>query len=67
MTQLVADMLPAAILGLFVAIPFGPICLMCVQRTLALGIWFGIVSGLGAAVAHGLFSFLAKASALMLA
>ena len=38
MTQLWADMLPAAMLGLFIAMPFGPICLMCVQRTLALGI-----------------------------
>lgn len=30
MTQLVADMLTMAILGLFIAMPFGPICLMCV-------------------------------------
>jgi threonine/homoserine/homoserine lactone efflux protein len=67
MTRLAADMLPAAMLGLFIAIPFGPICLMCVQRTLALGIWFGIASGMGAAVAHGLFSFLAEASAAVLA
>lgn len=54
-------------LGLFIAIPFGPICLVCVQRTLALGIWFGIASGMGAAVAHALFSFLAAASAAVLA
>ncbi len=67
MTQLLADTLPAAMLGLFVAIPFGPICLMCVQRTLALGIWFGIASGMGAAVAHGLFSVLAEAGATVLA
>ena len=71
MTQLLADTLPATMLGLFVAIPFGPICLMCVQRTLALGIWFGIASGMGAAVAHGLFSFLvsslAEASTAVLA
>jgi len=67
MTQLLADMLPAAMLGLFIAMPFGPICLMCVQRTLALGISFGIASGMGAAVAHGTFSFLAEASAAMLA
>jgi threonine/homoserine/homoserine lactone efflux protein len=67
MTPLLADLLPAAMLGLFIAIPFGPICLMCVQRTLALGIWFGIASGMGAAVAHGLFSFLAEASAAVLA
>jgi threonine/homoserine/homoserine lactone efflux protein len=67
MTQLLADLLPAAMLGLVIAIPFGPVCLMCVQRTLALGIWFGIASGMGAAVAHGLFSFLAAASAAVLA
>jgi threonine/homoserine/homoserine lactone efflux protein len=67
MTQLLADLLPAAMLGLVIAIPFGPVCLMCVQRTLALGIWFGIASGMGAAVAHGLFSFLAEASAAVLA
>jgi threonine/homoserine/homoserine lactone efflux protein len=67
MTQLLADMLPATMLGLFIAIPFGPICLMCVQRTLVFGIWFGIASGMGAAAAHGLFSFLAEASTAMLA
>jgi threonine/homoserine/homoserine lactone efflux protein len=66
-TQLLANMLAAAMLGLFIAIPFGPICLMCVQRTLAFGIWFGIASGMGAAVAHGLFSVLAEASAGVLA
>jgi threonine/homoserine/homoserine lactone efflux protein len=67
MTQLVTEMLPAAIVGLFIAMPFGPICLMCVQRTLALGIWFGIASAMGAAVAHGLLSYLVVASAAGLA
>jgi threonine/homoserine/homoserine lactone efflux protein len=38
-----------------------------VQQTLALGIWFGIASGMGAPVAHGLFSFLAEARAAVLA
>jgi len=66
MTPLLADMLPAAVLGLFIAMPFGPVCLMCVQRTLALGIWFGIASAMGAAIAHGLLSFLAEASAAVL-
>lgn len=67
MMPLLADMLPAAMLGLFIAIPFGPVCLMCVQRTLAFGIWFGIATGMGAAAAHGLFSFLAEVSTAMLA
>ena len=67
MTQLLAEMLPATMLGLFIAIPFGPICLMCVQRTMAFGIRFGIASGMGAATAHGLLSFLAEAGADTLA
>ncbi|MDQ8728160.1 LysE family transporter [Bradyrhizobium sp. LHD-71] len=66
MTQLLADMMPAAMLGLFIAIPFGPIGLMCVERTLASGVWFGIASGMGAATAHGIFSCLAAVSATVL-
>jgi threonine/homoserine/homoserine lactone efflux protein len=54
MTPFIAHLLPAVALGLCVAIPFGPIALMCVQRTLAFGVRFGIASGMGAATAHGI-------------
>jgi threonine/homoserine/homoserine lactone efflux protein len=67
MTPFIAHLLSAAALGLCVAVPFGPIGLMCVQRTLAFGIWFGIASGMGAATAHGIFSCLAAVSATVLA
>jgi threonine/homoserine/homoserine lactone efflux protein len=66
MTPLIAHLLPAAALGLCVAIPFGPIGLMCVQRTLAFGIWFGIASAMGAATAHGMFSCLATVGGTVL-
>ena len=66
MTSFIAHLLPAVALGLCVAIPFGPIGLMCVQRTLAFGVWFGIASGMGAATAHGIFSCLAAVSATLL-
>jgi threonine/homoserine/homoserine lactone efflux protein len=66
MTSFIAQLLPAVALGLCVAIPFGPIGLMCVQRTLAFGVWFGIASGMGAATAHGIFSCLAALSATLL-
>jgi threonine/homoserine/homoserine lactone efflux protein len=62
MTSFIAHLLPAMALGLCVAIPFGPIGLMCVQRTLACGIWFGVASGMGAATAHGVFSCLVTVS-----
>jgi threonine/homoserine/homoserine lactone efflux protein len=66
MTPFIAQLLSAVALGLCVAIPFGPIGLMCVQRTLAFGIWFGIASGMGAATAHGMFSCLAAVSGTVL-
>jgi threonine/homoserine/homoserine lactone efflux protein len=39
---------------------------MCVQRTLAFGIWIGVASGMGAATAHGMFSCLAVVSGTVL-
>ncbi|MFG3595628.1 LysE family translocator [Bradyrhizobium sp. RDI18] len=66
MTPFIADLLPAVALGLCVAIPFGPIGLMCVQRTLAFGTWTGVASGMGAATAHGMFSCLAAVSGTVL-
>ena len=51
MTSFTSHLLPAVTLGLCVAIPFGPIGLMCVQRTLAFGIRIGVASGMGAATA----------------
>jgi threonine/homoserine/homoserine lactone efflux protein len=65
-TSFIAHLLPAAALGLCVAIPFGPVGLMCVQRTLAFGLWFGIASGMGAATAHGMLSCLAVVSGTVL-
>jgi threonine/homoserine/homoserine lactone efflux protein len=67
MTPFVANLLPAMALGLCVAVPFGPIGLMCVQRTLAFGIRIGIASGMGAATTHGIFSGLATVGATALA
>jgi threonine/homoserine/homoserine lactone efflux protein len=67
MTPFIADLLSAVALGLCIAIPFGPIGLLCVERTLAFGIWSGIASGMGAATAHGILSCLAALSATILA
>jgi threonine/homoserine/homoserine lactone efflux protein len=37
----------------------GPIGILCIRRTLALGRWVGLVSGLGAATADGLYGCVA--------
>lgn len=49
----------SAFLGLMIAIPVGPVALLIIQRTLSVGPLRGLMSGLGAAVADGLFGLLA--------
>jgi putative LysE/RhtB family amino acid efflux pump len=49
----------AFIVGFFVAIPVGPVGLLLIQRSLALGALAGVCTGLGAALADALFGFLA--------
>lgn len=58
-----AALMAGAMLGLSVAAPFGPVSLMCVQRSMTVGRNSGLITGLGAASAHGLFAFAAMAGA----
>lgn len=53
------SMLAGATLGLSVAMPFGPVGLLCIQRSIAAGAILGIATGLGAAVVHVLYATLA--------
>lgn len=43
-------------IGLIVAAPIGPVNLICIRRTLAIGPVNGFVSGLGAALGDGVFA-----------
>lgn len=47
------------VLGFAIAAPVGPIGVLCIRRTLALGRKAGLLSGLGAASADMLYGFLA--------
>ena len=51
--------LKGLLLGLAIAAPVGPIGVLCIRRTLALGWGPGLVSGLGAATADGLYGCIA--------
>jgi threonine/homoserine/homoserine lactone efflux protein len=53
------------VIGISIAAPVGPIGVLCVRRTLARGMLFGIITGLGAASADALYAMLA-ASGLVL-
>lgn len=46
------------IVGVTLAAAFGPIALLCIQRTLANGWVYGFASGLGVAAADGLYGFI---------
>lgn len=46
-------------LGFCVAVPVGPIGLMCVQRALLFGRTAGFTTGMGAAAADGMYGFIA--------
>ena len=49
----------AILSGLAMAIPMGPVGVLCLRRTLVQGRWAGMLPGLGAAAADGLYSLIA--------
>lgn len=49
----------SCLVGCMVAIPVGPVGLLLIQRSLSIGHLAGLFTGLGAALADGLFGFLA--------
>ena len=55
------------VLGLSLAAPVGPIGVLCIQRTLRAGRLIGLISGLGAATADGLYGLIAAGGFTMLA
>lgn len=46
-------------LGFFIAAPVGPIGILCIRRSIALGCVAGLLTGLGAATADGLYGCVA--------
>jgi putative LysE/RhtB family amino acid efflux pump len=51
--------LKSVLLGMAIAMPVGPIGLICIRSTLTLGFMVGIAAGLGAAFADALYGFIA--------
>jgi threonine/homoserine/homoserine lactone efflux protein len=58
-TALLIDLLKGVAVGIIIALPVGPVGLLCVRRTLFEGPVFGFVSGLGAATADTVFGIVA--------
>jgi len=51
--------LKGLLVGFLISTPVGPIAVLCIQRTLNKGRLHGMVSGLGAATADAIYSFIA--------
>ena len=57
--MLLVFLLKGIAVGLLIAVPVGPVGIMCVRRTIFEGKLAGLVSGFGAATADALFGFVA--------
>lgn len=57
--MLLSLFLKGFLMGFSIAMPVGPIGLLCIRNTLALGFYGGLVSGLGAASVDALLGFVA--------
>lgn len=58
---MIVALVTGAVLGLSVAAPFGPIGLLCVQRSIFVGPRVGFITGLGASSVHVVYATLAIA------
>jgi threonine/homoserine/homoserine lactone efflux protein len=57
--MLVVTLVKGIAVGIVIALPAGPVGILCVRRTLFEGPFFGLVSGLGAACADTIFGSIA--------
>uniref|UniRef100_A0AB33JIU1 LysE family transporter n=5 Tax=unclassified Prevotella TaxID=2638335 RepID=A0AB33JIU1_9BACT len=48
--------LKGILIGIFASAPMGPVGILCVQRTLNKGRWYGFVTGIGAAVSDMVYA-----------
>ena len=46
------------IIGVIVSAPLGPVGVLCIQRTLNKGRWYGLVTGMGAALSDTCYALL---------
>lgn len=50
--------LKGLLIGIFASAPMGPVGILCIQRTLNKGRWFGLVTGIGAACSDIIYALL---------
>ena len=50
--------LKGILIGIIASAPMGPIGILCIQRTLNKGRWYGFATGLGAAISDMLYALI---------
>ncbi|MGM9700385.1 MAG: LysE family translocator [Prevotella sp.] len=56
--DLLALILKGVLIGIIASAPMGPVGVLCIQRTLNKGRWYGFVTGIGAAVSDIIYALL---------
>ena len=56
--DILALILKGVLIGIIASAPMGPVGVLCIQRTLNKGRWYGFVTGLGAAVSDIIYALL---------
>lgn len=51
-------MLKGIMIGILASAPMGPVGILCIQRTLNKGRWFGLVTGIGAAISDIIYAMI---------
>ena len=46
------------LIGIIASAPMGPVGILCIQRTLNKGRWFGFITGVGAAVSDFIYALI---------
>ncbi|HUK57711.1 MAG TPA: LysE family transporter [Stellaceae bacterium] len=57
--MLILTLIKGIVVGIVIALPLGPVGVLCVRRTMFEGALFGLASGLGAALADTVFGIIA--------
>ena len=55
---IIFELIKGVVIGIMASAPMGPVGVLCLQRTINKGRWYGFVTGLGAALSDILYALL---------
>ena len=55
---IIFELVKGVVIGIMASAPMGPVGVLCLQRTINKGRWYGFITGLGAALSDILYALL---------